>query len=136
MGSRPCPSELLDLLPLPFRWVGLEEVGQLLERLRHRGPTVREHDRLERDLRLAIGTPDIRPHYQPLIDLKTGRLLGFEALARWRHPKFGEITPDVFIPIAEDTGMIDAIGYAVLEMACRQTVVWLANDIEREFTIG
>lgn len=91
---------------------------------------------LESALRKAVTENGITVEYQPILDLQSDKIIGAEALARWRHPKFGEITPDVFIPIAEDTGMIDAIGYAVLEMACRQTVEWLANDIEREFTIS
>ncbi|KQY32993.1 hypothetical protein ASD21_22165 [Caulobacter sp. Root1455] len=90
---------------------------------------VREHDRLERDLRLAIGTPDIRPHYQPLIDLKTGRLLGFEALARWRHPELGEIEPSRFIPIAEHAGLIGDLTDSLLQSACCDAVTWPSGKL-------
>lgn len=90
---------------------------------------VREHDRLERDLRAAIGTPSVRPYYQPLIDLKTGDLIGFEALARWTHPQFGEIEPRRFIPIAEDAGLIGALTDSLLSTACRDAAGWPSGKL-------
>ena len=63
-------------------------------------------------------------HYQPIVALASGRISGFEALARWRHPTRGLIGPAEFIPIAEDTGMIRQLGRLVLAESCRQMADW------------
>ncbi|MDB5591629.1 EAL domain-containing protein [Enterovirga sp.] len=88
---------------------------------------VQERAYLEAELRLALQRGDIRPMFQPLVDLKTEQVIGFEALARWTHSELGEVPPDRFIPIAEDTGQIDALSDAVLEQACRAAVDWPAS---------
>jgi len=80
--------------------------------------------RLETDLRRAIERQEIVPHYQPIVDLDTGALLGFEALARWRHPTRGMLLPDLFIPVAEETGLVADIGEWMLAEACRQARAW------------
>ena len=79
---------------------------------------------IETGLRFALDRNELRVHYQPLVDLETGRMSGVEALARWEHPTLGMIAPGKFIAIAEDTGLIIPIGYWVLEEACRQTQAW------------
>jgi diguanylate cyclase (GGDEF)-like protein len=79
---------------------------------------------LEMDLRAAIERNELELYYQPLIDLRTNHVTGFEALARWRHPERGNVPPAVFIPVAEDSGMIVAIGEWALSEACRQAVTW------------
>lgn len=79
---------------------------------------------LEAELQKAIQSAKLHLNYQPIICLKTGRLAGFEALVRWRHPKLGMISPDKFIPVAEETGSIIALGELVLKEACRQLSVW------------
>lgn len=79
---------------------------------------------LESELRRAIADGELLLHYQPQIDTRTGAVVGVEALARWNHPHHGWIGPNVFIPIAERTGMIVALGEWVLRTACRQAVQW------------
>jgi len=83
---------------------------------------------MENDLRRAIDREEIEMFYQPIVSLADGRMKGVEALARWRHPDRGTIVPADFIPLAEDTGLINAIGTAALRLACRQMKAW-QNDL-------
>jgi predicted signal transduction protein with EAL and GGDEF domain len=79
---------------------------------------------LETGLRRALEDDSLELHYQPQVEMKTGRIIGAEALLRWRHPERGYISPSSFIPIAEDSGLILPIGEWVLERACAQCMVW------------
>jgi EAL domain-containing protein (putative c-di-GMP-specific phosphodiesterase class I) len=79
---------------------------------------------LEDGLRTAIAKRELSLHYQPQLDLPTGRVVGLEALLRWHHPVMGMVPPLKFIPVAEDTGQIEAIGLWVLEQALTQIAVW------------
>lgn len=79
---------------------------------------------LERDLRHAVKNNEITVFYQPLVDIKTGEVVGLEALVRWFKPGRGYISPSEFIPIAEETGLILTIDEHILRMACKQIVAW------------
>jgi diguanylate cyclase (GGDEF)-like protein/PAS domain S-box-containing protein len=80
--------------------------------------------KIETDLRDAIQNEGLRPYYQPLVDLKSGRITGFEALVRWPHPERGMISPGEFIPVAEETGLINALGGLMLRRACMDAAQW------------
>jgi diguanylate cyclase (GGDEF)-like protein len=79
---------------------------------------------LESDLRSALDRGELELHYQPVVELSTRRIVGAEALIRWRHPERGMIAPAAFIPLAEATGLIVPIGAWALNEACRQAVAW------------
>lgn len=86
-----------------------------------------ERRQMELDLKHALETEGFELHYQPLFQLSDQRLLGFEALIRWRHPQLGLVSPAEFIPLAEETGMILGIGAWVLDRACHQLRRWPAD---------
>ena len=79
------------------------------------------------ELRDAIRRGDIKPHFQPLIELGSGRSWAVEALARWHHPSLGLLLPERFIELAEETDLIDELGRGILRAACRQAAVWRAT---------
>jgi diguanylate cyclase (GGDEF)-like protein/PAS domain S-box-containing protein len=79
---------------------------------------------VEQSLRRALATGELSLAYQPIIDSITGRTIGAEALLRWQHDELGQVSPTEFIPIAEDTGLVVAIGHWVLKRACEQAAEW------------
>ncbi len=82
---------------------------------------------LEADMRTALGEGGFELHYQPLVDLRSDEVTGCEALLRWRHPMRGMISPAEFIPVAEETGLIEEIGQWVLRTACIEAANWPAH---------
>jgi EAL domain-containing protein (putative c-di-GMP-specific phosphodiesterase class I) len=83
-----------------------------------------EHLALERDLRAAIKNGDIYLAYQPQVDLRSGTLVGVEALVRWKHPTRGTVAPSNIIPLAEKAGLMNELGHVVLDSALKQMAKW------------
>ncbi|NBB93648.1 MAG: EAL domain-containing protein [Gammaproteobacteria bacterium] len=96
---------------------------------------VERRQSVEEQLRGALARDELSLVFQPIADLESGRVVGAEALVRWRNPKLGQVTPDEFIPIAEQTGQIDAIGKHVLERALEQVACW-RSDRDPDFWIS
>ncbi|MGZ3182481.1 MAG: EAL domain-containing protein [Telluria sp.] len=93
--------------------------------------SISEHVRLETDLRRALENEDLEVYYQPQAELATGDIIGMEALVRWRHPTRGFISPVEFIPLAEETGLVNRLGDFVLRTACRQLQHWIEQGLPR-----
>jgi diguanylate cyclase (GGDEF)-like protein len=88
---------------------------------------LRDRASLETSLLSAITKGEIRPHYQPLVSMPDNAVRGFEVLARWYHPHRGMLSPELFIPMAEETGLITELSYVLLRQACRDAESWPAN---------
>jgi diguanylate cyclase (GGDEF)-like protein/PAS domain S-box-containing protein len=89
-----------------------------------------ERIELEGDLRRGIEGREFLLHYQPIMDLQSGEMLGMEALVRWNHPRFGLLSPMKFIPLAEETNLIVPLGEWILNEACRQAEAWRSTHKE------
>jgi diguanylate cyclase (GGDEF)-like protein len=90
---------------------------------------------IERELRSAIATEAIEVHFQPLVHLDGGRIIGFEALARWMSPVLGHVLPNVFIAVAEECGLINQLGEQLLRKACHEALNW-PDDFTLAFNIS
>ncbi len=97
-------------------------------------PVQNEQDRdvflLERDIRIALEAEQFSVHYQPIVDTSLGKVVGAEALVRWHHPQRGMVSPMTFIPVAEASGLMDAIGMRVLQQVCRQLGAWAGTSLQ------
>jgi len=104
-----------------------EKLGDLLAR---HGSTTANYARADdplvdpAELEDAINDRRITPHFQPMVRMSDGQIIGFEALARWRHPERGTLQPEVFIPVAESSGLIDPLTWVMLECAVAEAVRW------------
>lgn len=129
-------SELLDRASAALAKASHERRGApaLYDAERHAAVTRRLE--LESDLADALREGTLEVHYQPVVDLPAGRTTGVEALVRWTHPQRGRIGPDEFIPVAEQTGLIGALGAYVLERACDQAAAWLASGRELDLAVN
>ena len=94
------------------------------------------HLAMEKDLRKAIAHKELLLHYQPIIELKTGRVTSAEALVRWQHPSLGLLLPSMFIPYAEESGLIVKLGEWVFAEACRQLKIWRRAGINTTMSIN
>lgn len=92
--------------------------------------SARERFVLEQDLRQAIGRGELLLHYQPVIDLAAGRVIGAEALVRWNHPERGMVPPGRFVPVLEACGLMEEVGLWVLNSACREARRWRDDGLE------
>jgi EAL domain-containing protein (putative c-di-GMP-specific phosphodiesterase class I) len=96
----------------------------------------RLHMRLDHAMRQALVSGRFRLHYQPQVDLRSGAIVGAEALLRWRDPELGEIPPGRFIPVAEDSGFIVALGDWVLSQAVRQAALWHSKGLSLPIAVN
>jgi c-di-GMP-specific phosphodiesterase len=92
---------------------------------------------LESDLRGAIGRGELAPYYQPIVRLSTGELSGFEALVRWRHPRRGLLSPEHFLPLCEEMGLMSELGALMMREAAKQLAAWRRNHrLAGELTVA
>jgi len=91
---------------------------------------------LATDLRVAVDTRELELHYQPIVELIGGQVVGVEALLRWNHPKYGPVSPNEFIPIAESSGLIKPLTDWVLETAASQWLEWQEQDLNLKISVN
>lgn len=100
------------------------------------GEAALERDRLEVALKQAVAAQEFVLFYQPRLDLKSGKIVGVEGLVRWMHPDGSMTLPDDFIPVCEETGLIDELGRMVLEIGCHQAIEWRKAGIDLDVSLN
>ncbi len=100
------------------------------------GEAARQRDEIEIELKAAVENREFVLFFQPRVDLTLGRVVSVEALVRWQHPRRGLIYPDVFIPICEETGIIEDLGRLVLEEGCRQAFEWQKAGLDIDMSLN
>ena len=100
------------------------------------GRTASQRAQLESDLAAAIQSDQFVLHYQPRVQLRTGRVEAVEALVRWNHPQQGLVSPRLFIPLCEETGMIEVLGAAIIKKACAQAQRWHQEGLKIRVSIN
>lgn len=100
------------------------------------GNAAKERDDLEVELKTAIASDQFILHFQPRLDIKTGKIVSVEGLARWNHPERGLVPPAMFIPICEETGLIEELGQKVLEMGCKQAIAWQRQGLDIDVSLN
>ena len=118
------PDTLLRRADLAVRWAKEHSHDRIQVFDRRMSTPALDRFALEQHLRGALDRGELGINYQPQIALATGAMVGVEALVRWRHPQLGDVSPAIFVPVAEETGLIVAIGEWTLERACRQVREW------------
>jgi EAL domain-containing protein (putative c-di-GMP-specific phosphodiesterase class I)/GGDEF domain-containing protein len=129
MGAAVQPDDGVTPAELLTRATAALEIGRLSGRplaffSAQGSASARERFSLEQDLRGAVARDELVLHYQPVVDLEAGRVVGAEALLRWKHPRLGLVPPGMFIPILEQTPMMAEVGLWVLNTACRELCAW------------
>ncbi|MBK7645579.1 MAG: EAL domain-containing protein [Planctomycetes bacterium] len=125
------PEALLQAAQSAERLARAEERGGVRFHTQAMNTTAMERLTLETSLRAALEQRQLSLHYQPKIDIQSGAITGFEALARWKHPELGMVSPGQFIPVAEETGLIVELSEFVLEEACREAKRWRDEGLPR-----
>ena len=100
------------------------------------GEAARERDELEANLRDGLVREEFELFYQPRFEVRSGRMVSVEGLVRWNHPRRGVVMPNVFIPICEETGMIEALGQQIVKMGCEQAIAWHRDGQDVEVSIN
>lgn len=100
------------------------------------GDAVKEREKTEAEIRVGIENREFVLHFQPRVETGTGKLVSVEALVRWQRPGHGLVMPDKFIPICEETGMIEELGQMILEAGCQQALEWAAKGLDLELSIN
>ncbi|WP_299843897.1 bifunctional diguanylate cyclase/phosphodiesterase [uncultured Roseovarius sp.] len=91
---------------------------------------------IETEIKIAVEQRNFVLHFQPRVDLQTGKVVSAEALVRWQHPERGMIMPDEFIPICEETGMIEDLGQMVLALGCEQAIAWQQEGLDIQLSLN
>jgi len=132
-GSTPAEDDgrtLIRQAEVALRWAKQSGPGSYALYSTERDDRVQNQDVLARSLESAIQNDELQLHYQPIVDLGSGRIVSAEALVRWNHPTLGMQSPDLFIPIAEQSGLIVPLGRWVIDRAMRQRAMWDFAGIE------